>query len=227
MAFVRGDEELTVQVFGYNDAVGSSGETIWPSGGFITIGEAGAPQTMTLTSASGATDNDVQIKVIGTNGSSWAAQEETVTLSGSGTATTSNTFARLNKAEVVGTQDLDGDVTIASTTNTTTRLVLDSAKGTGNCTYTVPWGYTGYIDSLNCTAQGTANVNLTVSIQPFVQGTGYVPKDKTRNFNFTGSYFRSFKDPVKVEQGSSIELQANASTSTGISADFVVLLDKN
>lgn len=226
MAFVRGDEEITKQVFGYNEAVGTGHETVWPSGGFITLGESGAAQTMTVTSAGGATDNGVKIMLEGLDGATWNPATEEVTLSGSGTAVTSATMARVNRAWVSGSQEPTGDCTITSTTNGTTRLVVHPTKGSGNCTFTVPWGYTGYIDSINATCDSTASVDLVISIQEYKSGTGFLVKDKSRTFKFTGSYFRSFKTPVPIPQGSAVELQAKCSTESALSADFVLLLDK-
>lgn len=228
MAFVRGDEELTIQVFGHNPQLADTTETIWPTGGFITSGYPGAAQTLTLTSASGATDSGVVITMQGLDGSTWNLAEEEVTLGADGTLTTTSTWAKVNRAWVSGTTELDGDCTIATTTTDVTLQVLKvDGNTTGNATYTVPWGYTGYMDSISCNASVDTDVKLIISILEFKSGTGFLVKDKSRIINFRNSYQRQFIKPVKVPQGSTVELQAVAGSSTGISADFVMLLDKN
>lgn len=229
MAFVRGDEELTVQVFGHNDDIGNSTETIWPTGGFINTGYPGAAQTVTLTSAGGATDSGVKITLKGLDGPTWNPVEEEVTLGSDGTFTTTSTWGKVNRAYVSGNTELTGDCTIATTTsNTTLQVLMVAGNTTGNATYTVPWGYTGYIDSISCNAnKPAAGVKLVISIEEYVQGVGYIVKDKSRVINFSGSYDRQFIKPVKVPQGSTVELQAICTEGTGLSADFVVLIDKN
>lgn len=229
MAFTRGDEELTVQVFGYNDDIGNSSETIWPTGGFQTIGYPGAAQTITLTSAGGATDSGVKIYLTGLDGTTWNIKEEEVTLGSDGTVTTSGTWGRINRAWVSGATELTGDCTIATTTsNTTLQVLIKDQNTTGNASYTVPWGYTGYIDSISCNSRvSTVGVKLIISIMEFKTGVGFLVKDKSRVINFNGSYDRQFIKPVKVPQGSTVELQAICTADTSLSADFVMLLDKN
>jgi len=229
MAFVRGDEELTVQVFGFNDNIGDSTETIWPTGGFQTIGYPGAAQTITLTSAGGATDSGVKIMLQGLDGVTWNIKEEEVTLGADGTVTTSDTWGRINRAWVSGATDLTGDCTIATTTsNTTLQVLMKDENTTGNASYTVPWGYTGYIDSISCnSSSASVGVKLVITIMEYVSGVGFIAKDKSRVINFSGSYDRQFIKPVRVPQGSSVELQAICSSDTALSADFVVLIDKN
>lgn len=227
MAFVRGDEELTVQVFGHNDAIGSSTETIWPEGGFITIGYPGAAQTITLVSAGGATDNGVKITLQGLDGATWNPAEEEVTLGADGTVTTSSTWGRVNRAWVSGSTALTGDCTIKTTTNNTVLQVLQQFNNTtGNATYTVPWGYNGYMDSISINANVDTDVKLVIAIMEYKSGVGFLVQDKSRVINFRNSYQRQFIKPVKVPQGSSVELQAVCGAETGISADFVMLLDK-
>jgi hypothetical protein len=227
--FVRGDEEFTVQVFGFNDDIGNSTETIWPTGGFINLAASGAAQTLTLTSAGGATDSGVVVHLEGLDGATWNRKEEDVTLGSDGTYTTTETWGRVNRAWVNSSTNLTGDCTIATTTsNTTLQILMKDQNTTGNASYTVPWGHTGYIDSISCNSSvSTVGVKLVISIMEYKTGVGFLTKDKSRVINFNGSYDRQFIKPVKVPQGSSIELQAICTAGTALSADFVVLIDKN
>lgn len=230
MAFTRGDEELTVQVFGHNDSIADSTETIWPTGGFITTGYGGASQTMTLTSASGATDSGVVVTMQGLNGATWNSLEAVYTLGADGTVVTTDTWAKVNRAWVSGTTEADGNITIATTSSASTQqVIMIDGNTTGNATYTVPWGYTGYMDSISCNSNSsTVSVKLIISIHEYVQGTGFLVRDKSRVINFSGSYARQFIKPVKITQGSIVELQAvTEAAGAGLSADFVMLLDKN
>ena len=227
MAFTRGDEELTVQVFGHNDSLADSTATIWPTGGFIEISYPGAAQTLTLTSASGATDSGIKVLIQGLN-SNWEMAEAEYTLGADGTLVTDVGWTRVNRAWVSGTTASVGNITLATTTTgVILNIVMVVGNTTGNASYTVPWGYTGYMDSISCNCNTVTSVKLVISIMEYVQGTGFIVKDKSRVINFNGSYTRQFIKPVKVSQGSTVELQAIAGTTTGISADFVMLLDKN
>jgi hypothetical protein len=227
MAFVRGDEEKTIQVFGYNGAVSDSTETIWPTGGFITINAAGAPQTITCVSAGGATDSGVKVTLEGLDGSYLLASEE-VTLGSDGTVATSGTWGRINRAWVSGSTNLTGNCTIKTTTsNTTLQVLMIDTNTTGNATYTVPMDYDGYLDSISCNASVDTDIKLVISIMEYdASAFAYLVKDKSRTINFRNSYQRQFIKPVKIPRGSTVELQAIAGATTGISADFVMLLDK-
>lgn len=227
MAFERGDEEITLQVFGYNTAIGDSTETIWPTGGFITTHAAGAPQTITLVSAGGATDSGVKVTIEGLDGSYLLATEE-LTLGSDGTVTTSGTWGRINRAYVSGSTNLTGNCTIKTTTsNTVLQVLMTDTNTTGNATYTVPMGYHGYMDSISCNASIDTDIKLVISIMEYVPETfSYKVKDKSRTISFRNSYQRQFIKPVKIPQGSTVELQAIAGAETSISADFVLMLDK-
>jgi hypothetical protein len=95
----------TVFKFGFNPDVDSSQETIWDVGGIYAY--PGSAVAMTVTSAAGtpATDNGVKVFIQGLDGDCNEVSEE-VTLAGAGTATTTQTFFRVFRAYVSGSQFL-------------------------------------------------------------------------------------------------------------------------
>ena len=227
MAFQRGDEEKTVQVFAHNDAIGTQTETIWPTGGFITLATGGAPAGVTLTSAGGSTDSGVKITLQGLDGSFLLAEEE-VTLGSDGTLATTSTWGRINRAWVSGPTALTGNCEIkSSTTDVVLQNIMVTGNTTGNATFSMPMDYNGYLDSVSINCNTDAEVKLTISIMEWDPvNFNYKVKDKSRIINFKNSYQRQFINPVLIKPGSAVELQCSCSTDSAISSDFVLLLDK-
>ena len=97
---------------------------------------------MTVTSASGGTDNGVKITVQGLD-ANYNEQSVEVTLAGAGTATTTETFIRVFRAFVSGSTAPAG--TISITNGGTTYAYINGDNQTLMALWTVPAGYTGYI----------------------------------------------------------------------------------
>ena len=98
--------------FGYNGDIDDSEETIWDVGGLYAYPASAV--TMTATSSSGATDEDVEVTIQGVD-ASYNELSETVTLDALGTATTGELGA-----ETIGTARITFDST--SCTSQATRF---------------------------------------------------------------------------------------------------------
>jgi hypothetical protein len=148
-----------VEIFGYSTAVGSSAlgplwEGLTLSGGNYTY--PGSAGVVVLLSASGATDANLVVQVNGLD-SNYNLLSEQVKLNGSGTATTTNSFFRINGMFVtngVNAGNITGKIA--------TVLYAQINAGVGQTQmsiYTVPAGYTFYLTYV----QANASIGFTSS----------------------------------------------------------------
>lgn len=208
--------------FGFNQ-VSTTEETIWDGGGiYVYPSSAGA---MTVTSAGGATDEGVKITVQGLN-QSYAIASEEVTLNASGVATTTTTFIRVYRAFVSGSAAITGHATIANG-GTTYAKVLTGENQTLMTVWTVPAGYTAYIQE-GYIGSGTATVNKYATARIVTREPGGVFRTQ---FKTTLS-----NETIKVDLGLPIvcpektDIEVRAKTSSGdddISATLAIVYVKN
>ena len=139
--------------YGYNPLIVNVNETIWDGGGIYSY--PASALSMTVTSAAGATDNGVQVVVIGLD-ANWAEVTQTATLAGSGTATLTTSLRRVYRAYITGTQSPTASITIANG-GTTYAQITSGENQTLMAVYTVPAGKTLYLN------RGTANFGTDLS----------------------------------------------------------------
>jgi hypothetical protein len=148
-----------VQIFGYSTAVGSTAlgplwEGLTLSGGTYTYPSSAG--VVVLLSASGATDANLQIQVQGLD-SSYGLLAETVTLNGSGTATTTNSFLRINSLFITNGTNA-GNITAKIATVLYGQINAGIGQSQASI-YTVPSGYSFYLDYI----QANASIGFTSS----------------------------------------------------------------
>lgn len=137
----RAVNHFSVHKFGFNPEVQNIEETIWQLGGIYVYPTS--PVAMTVTSASGATDSGVQIKIEGLD-ENWDLASEVVTLNASGTATTTTTFIRINRTFTVGATAAAGQVTVSNGgINYAAQTAAD--QQTLQCVYSIPRGFAGFL----------------------------------------------------------------------------------
>jgi hypothetical protein len=142
--------------FGFNPDVNGAEETIWDVGGIyaypstavvMTVTtDAGTPAKVTTDAGTPANDNGVVVTVEGLDGDCNEISEE-VTLAGAGTADTTKTFFRVFRAYVSGSQAPTGNLNITNGGTTYARITLGENQ-TLMALWTVPAGYTGFLDHL-------------------------------------------------------------------------------
>ena len=143
-----------VSIYGYQPVVGTSFIPAWEVASTYTFPSSAA--VMTIASASGATDANVQVKISGLD-SSYGILSETVTLNASGTANTTNSFYRINSMNIT-TGAPAGNIT-AKTGGTTYAQINTGINRTQMSIYSVPAGYTFYLNR----AQGFTSTVYTAS----------------------------------------------------------------
>lgn len=216
----------TIFKFGFNPDVNGSEETIWDVGGIYAYPSSAV--TMTVTSAAGvpATDNGVKVVVQGLDGDYNEVSQE-VTLAGSGTATTTQTFLRVNRAYVSGSQAPTGNLNITNGGTTYARITLGENQ-TLMALWTVPAGYTGFLDHVNI-ATGTTNANQYVTaqiVQRQLGGVFRVMMKQTLGSGGVADFIIRY--PISVPEKTDLEVRAISSGSNNlISANFSMIYIKN
>ena len=148
-----------VEIFGYSTQIGGTAlgplwEGLSQSGGTYTYPSSAG--VVVLLSASGATDAGLTIQVNGLD-SSYNLLSESVTLNGSGTATTTNSFFRINGMFVTNGVNA-GNIT-GKIATVLYAQINGSVGQTQMSLYTVPKGYTFYLTNV----QANASIGFTSS----------------------------------------------------------------
>jgi len=211
--------------FGYNGDIDDSEETVWDVGGLYVYPSSAV--TMTATSSSGATDEDVEVTIQGVD-ASYNELSETVTLDASGTATTTGSFLRVYRAFVSGDTASAGNITIAN--GGTTYAYLSSAdQQTLMALWTVPAGYTAYLFQIDTTAFTIQN-NKVATIRMLTRELNGVFRTQQKFDLFEGSYHQDITCPQPIPEKTDIEFRAIADSSNAdlrVSTTFDIIYIEN
>lgn len=137
-----------------NDVIGSTQEDIWSVGGELTY--LSSAETMEISSTD---TNDTSagtgartVKITGLNGS-WAETTETVTMNGTTDVTTSNSYLRIHKLEVVtggsGGKNAGTITAVATTAATTQQEIPIGYNRSMSSHFTVPAGKKAVLQSMH------------------------------------------------------------------------------
>lgn len=210
--------------FGYNALINDTEETIWEGGGIYSYPSSAL--AMTVTSASGATDNGVKITIQGLD-ADYNEQSVEVTLAGSGTATTTETFIRVFRAFVSGSTAPVGAITIAN--GGTTYAYINGDNQTLMALWTVPAGYTAYLVQTDVTVMTEAN-NKFGKVRVITREPGGVFRTQD-NFSANNiDIVRSYAYPLPIPEKTDIEFRGIASSSNAllqVSATFEIIYIEN
>jgi hypothetical protein len=210
--------------FGVNPDINGSLETVWDAGGLYVYPGSALAMTVTSAAAVPATDNGVKVVVQGLDGDYNEVSQE-VTLAGAGTATTTQTFLRVFRVYVSGSQAPTGNLNITNGGTTYARITLGDNQ-TLMALWTVPAGYTAYLSQINI-ATGTANINQyvtgLVTARPFGNVFRTVVK---QSFHEEAAIIISV--PIPFTEKTDIEVRAFSSgVNNSVSADFSIIYIKN
>jgi len=193
--------------FGFNPEINDVEETIWQQGGIYVYPTS--PVVMTVTSASGATDSGVQIRVEGLD-QNWDRASETVTLNASGTATTTTTFIRINKTFTVGATAAAGQVTVSNNSvNYALQTALD--QQTLQCVFSIPRGFACFLLQ-NDISVHTENTNKYGETRLMAREFGSV--FRTQDKHTVGNHMGPIEYPIpkRYPPKTDIEVRAIASS---------------
>ena len=211
--------------FGYNGEIQNIEETIWDVGGLYAYPASAV--TMTATSSSGATDEDVEVTIEGVD-ASYNELSETVTLNASGTATTTGSFLRVYRAFVSSDTASAGNITIANG-GTTYAYVSAADQQTLMALWTVPAGYTAYLFQIDTTAFTVQN-NKVATIRMLTRNFNKVFRTQNKFDLFEGSYHQDITCPQPIPEKTDIEFRAIADSSNAdlrVAATFDIIYIAN
>jgi len=211
--------------FGYNGDIDDSEETIWDVGGLYAYPASAV--TMTATSSSGATDEDVEVTIQGVD-ASYNELSETVTLNSSGTATTTGSFLRVYRAFVSSDTASAGNITIANG-GTTYAYISAADQQTLMALWTVPAGYTAYLFQVDTTAFTVQN-NKVATIRMLTRELNGVFRTQNKFDLFEGSYHLDITCPQPIPEKTDIEFRAIADSSNAdlrVAASFDIIYIEN
>lgn len=211
--------------FGYNGLIQNIEETIWDVGGLYAYPSSAV--TMTATSSSGATDENVEVTIQGVD-TNYDELSETVTLNASGTATTTGSFLRVYRAFVSGGTASAGNITITNS-STTYAYVSAADQQTLMALWTVPAGYTAYLFQIDTTAFTVQN-NKVATIRMLTREVNGVFRTQNKFDLFEGSYHLDITCPQPIPEKTDIEFRAIADSSNAdlrVAATFDIIYIEN
>lgn len=220
------ENHKTVFKFGFNSDINSAEETVWDVGGVYAYPSSAVAMTVTTDAATPANDNGVKVIVFGLDEDYNEVNQE-VTLAGAGTATTTQTFIRVFRAYVSGSQAPTGNLNITNDATTYARITLNENQ-TLMAMWTVPAGYTGFIDHVNI-ATGTTNANQYITAQLVQRTQGGVFRVMMKQTLGSGGVADFLiRYPILVSEKTDLEVRAESSGSNNlVSANFSVIYIKN
>ena len=227
----------SITVFGYNDDVDSSLETVWPYGGILQF-----PSTALQLSVSSDNANDtaagtgartVYLSGLDANHNTIS---ETVTLNGLTAVTTTNSYLHVNQCYVATAGSSDsaagniyfgtGVVTLGIPATVYDIIKYDyNTRVTGS--YTIPAGYTGYVMQ-GLFAAGQASSSSAITGRLMTRGTDDIRRTAAVTTLNNGSADYAFEFPLAIPEKTTLEAQAvGAATNNYCSSMFILLLIKN
>lgn len=212
--------------FGFNPDVNGTEETVWDVGGIYAYPSSAVVMTVTTDAGTAADDNGVKVIVEGLDSDCNEVSEE-VTLAGAGTATTTQTFFRVFRSYVSGSQAPTGNLNITNGGTTYARITLNENQ-TLMALWTVPAGYTGFLDHVNI-ATGTTNANQYITsqiVQRQLDGVFRVMMKQTLGSGGIADFLLRY--PILVPEKTDVEVRALSSGANNlVSANFSMVYIKN
>lgn len=229
-----------VQIFGYSTLVGSTAlgplwEGLTLSGGTYTFPSSAG--VVVLLSASGATDAGLTIQVQGLD-ASYNLLTEIVTLNGSGTATTTSSFLRINGLFITNGVNA-GNITAKIATVLYAQINAGVGQSQASI-YTVPNGYSFFLSYVQANASvgftssaymtyaewNKQNLNVSVPGSGNLGYNGYNPYSAVGSITLTGQspFVQIFEIPYAAplyhESGTDLQFMLKASTGSPYTASI-------
>lgn len=227
----------TINKFGFNDAVGTSKQTISDVGSNytnLTVAQSLNVSSSNTNDTSGGTGARTLI-LYGIDGD-YNEISETITLNGQTNVATSKSYLRLYRAKVLTAGSgatAEGDIYVGYGTNTAgvpaTPLIkiVTGENQTLMACWTVPAGYTGYLYS--CTFSSGSETGQKYMIARLeVKEYGSVWQTKEKGTFSTANLVFSRDIPLQIPEKSDIRLTAQTSSGTfDVSGVFALVYEKN
>ena len=196
----------TVNIYGYQANVATTYIPVWEVASTYTY-----PVSATKMHLTGTDADTAKILISGLD-ANYNAISETVTLNGSNAVTTTNSYFRINGMQVTSGNPANS-VTLKDLTDTTTYAKINAGVGrTQAAIYTVPAGYTYYLQRVNVYTSLNGNdycnyQNKTISSTGVIQ--------LTQQAAFPAIYEARRIMPRPILEKTDIQLMAKVQSGTG------------
>lgn len=228
---------IPITVFGYNPDVDTTEETIWPGGGIITQPSA-ALQWKVSSASANDTSAGTGARTVFIDGldANYNQATETVTLNGQTAVLTSNSYLRINSAYVAtagSSNGAEGNIYFGTGTVTAGvpatiwQIILFDYNSTTTGHYTVPAGYTAYMDAGQISAgQPTGSSQVTGRL--LASGVDNIRRTAALVALNNGSVTYDFFIPISFPEKTDIEAAAvGSAANNAVSSYFNIILIKN
>lgn len=199
-------------IFGYNAAIGTTFIPAWE----VAAAYVYPTEALTMTVTSNAADAGAVIRIVGLD-DNYDILVEDVTLSGSGSTTTTKKFFRINdiitvNADAIANGCPVNDVTIASGGTTYAKILGGKGRNQASI-FSVPAGHSFYLYRINAFCATAIQNNRELFFRNFVNNARGV------TFRVAESSFRDVLDiqrrfPFKYEETTDLQFQLRASGGT-------------
>jgi hypothetical protein len=228
---------IPVTVFGFNPDLDTTEETVWPGGGIISHPSA-AIQWKVSSSSANDTSAGTGARTVFINGldANYNQVTETVTLNGQTEVLTTNSLLRINSAYVAtagSSNSAAGNIYFGTGTvtagvpATVWQIILFDYNSTVTGHYTVPAGYTAYMDTGQISA-GQATGSTQVVSRLLASGTDNIRRTAAVVTLNNGAVNYDFFVPISFPEKTDIEAAAvGSAANNSVSSYFNIVLIKN
>jgi len=216
IASERITEIVPVNIFGFNRTIGTDYETIWNNGAIYSYPGSAVQMDVVSSSAS-----DTMTLLISGLDSNYDALAEIVTVNGTATVTTTNSFLRINSATILSGSNV-GNITISN--GGTTYAYIEAAIGTTQaCVYTVARNYSLYLFRISLTS-GTVNGNQYITYRNRIDNSaGRILRVAEATWK-DGMQTFDRQIPFRISPKNDIQFEAKSSASTNEASIFIEAL---
>lgn len=210
------DAHSTVNIYGFQVAVTTTNIPVWEVAGAYAYPAAATTMNLVSSVNTGGDLSGTTILIQGLD-ANYAVISETLALTGTTVAVTTNSYLRITSmsvASVTGGTSPTGTITLKDLTNTTTYAQINPSIGRSQMAiYTVPAGYTFYLSRID--AYTSANGSSADWVQyRNVSTTSAGVTQLTQQAPFTNWYHAQRVMPRAFAQKTDIQLQAKTSANT-------------
>jgi hypothetical protein len=228
---------IPITVFGFNPDVDTTEETVWPGGGIISHPSA-ALQWKVSSSNANDTSAGTGARTVVINGldANYNQVTETVTLNGQTEVLTTNSLLRINSAYVAtagsgnsaaGNIYFGTGTVTAGVPATVWQIILFDYNSTVTGHYTVPAGYTAYMDTGQISA-GQATGSSQIIGRLLASGTNNIRTTAALVTLNNGAATYDFFVPISFPEKTDIEASAiGSAANNSVSSYFNIVLIKN
>ena len=215
-----------VYKFGLNEDIDTSFETVWQNGGIYptntTAGVATVVSSTTTDTDGGVGANTVTIEGLDND---YNEISETVTMDGQNNVNTSKSFLKVNRAFVAtgGSSEQTGNITVTVDSNVLAYIGPDY-KQTVQAHYTVPAGYTAFLENVNLSSGFLDQVTCVLMAKP----EGGVYRAAVTDFLYASTFSQDIHSAVKFNEKTEIDFRCKGTNSNNfVSAEFGMVLIEN